>query len=105
MPREHEEDDAVVVQEGRPRLAEPPKYAVVMHNDDYTTMEFVIEVLKGHFRKTEEEATQVMLRIHQQGSGVAGIYSHEIAETKVSQVHEYARSRSFPLKCTVEPAG
>jgi ATP-dependent Clp protease adaptor protein ClpS len=67
-------------------------------------MEFVVEVLKRFFRKTEEESVQIMLQVHQQGKGVAGVYHHEIAETKVVQVHEYSRSKGFPLKCTVEPA-
>jgi ATP-dependent Clp protease adaptor protein ClpS len=96
-------EGGVAVQEGRPKLKEPPSYAVLLHNDDYTTMEFVTEVLKKYFRRTEEQAVQIMLQVHQQGKGVAGIYHHEIAETKVVQVHEYARSHGFPLKCTVEP--
>lgn len=94
----------VALQEGRPKLQEPIRFAVVLHNDDYTTMEFVIEVLKRYFRKGEEESVQIMLKIHQYGKGVAGIFHHEIAETKVSQVHDYARSKGFPLMCTAEPA-
>lgn len=94
----------VAVEEGRPKLKEPPKYAVLLHNDDYTTMEFVIEVLQRFFNKQGEEAVQITLRVHQQGKGVAGIYSREIAETKAMQVNEAARSRGFPLKCTAEPA-
>jgi ATP-dependent Clp protease adaptor protein ClpS len=66
-------------------------------------MEFVIEILKRIFHKSEEEAVQVMLKVHQQGKGIAGIYEIEIAETKVNQVHEQARSRGFPLLCSVEP--
>ena len=93
----------VVVQEGHPKLKEPPQYAVVLLNDDYTTMEFVMYVLKWFFRKSEEEAAQIMLKVHQLGKGVAGIYSHEIAETKVMQVHECARLKGFPLRCSVEP--
>lgn len=94
----------LAVEEGKPRLQEPPKYAVILHNDDYTTMEFVVEVLQRYFRKPKEEALQITLRVHHEGKGLAGIYSHEIAETKVVQVNEYARSRGFPLKCTAEPA-
>ncbi len=106
MSKEFEDESGggVAVQEGRPKLAEPPKYAVFLHNDDYTTMEFVTEVLKRYFHKSEEEAVQIMLKVHQQGKGVAGIYHYEIAETKVVQVQEYARAKGFPLKCTAEPA-
>jgi ATP-dependent Clp protease adaptor protein ClpS len=94
----------VAVQEADPKLKEPQHYAVVLHNDDYTTMEFVTEVLQRYFHKTGDEAVQIMLKVHQQGKGVAGIYSYQIAETKVAQVHAYARAKGFPLKCTTEPA-
>ena len=108
-PEENDSDvnvadpDQEVSTERRDQLKEPPQYAVVLHNDDYTTMEFVVEVLKKFFHKTEEEALRIMLRIHQEGEGVAGIYSYEIAETKAVQVNQVARARGFPLKCTVEP--
>jgi ATP-dependent Clp protease adaptor protein ClpS len=82
---------------------EPPKYAVVLHNDDYTTMEFVIEVLLRFFQKNQEQAINIMLRVHKEGRGVAGIYSFEIAETKASQVTQLAQTRGHPLLCTVEP--
>lgn len=97
-------EGGVAVEEARPRLQEPPRYAVVLHNDDYTSMEFVIEVLEMFFQKGREEAVQIMLRVHQQGKGVAGVYSHEIAETKAYQVREAARGRGYPLLCTVELA-
>lgn len=87
----------------RDQLKQPPSYAVVLHNDNYTTMEFVVEVLKRLFHKTEEEAMGVMLRIHHEGKGVAGIYPYEIAETKAVQVDQMSRARGFPLKCTLEP--
>jgi ATP-dependent Clp protease adaptor protein ClpS len=87
----------------RDKLKEPPKHAVVLHNDDYTTMEFVVEVLKKFFQKTEAEAMAIMLRVHEDGKGVAGIFSYEIAETKAVQVDFVARGRGYPLKCTVEP--
>lgn len=103
MHREEAEGD-VIVQESKPKLKEPPRFAVLLHNDDYTTMEFVVEVLKRYFHKQDEEAVQIMLQIHQKGKGVAGVYSHEIAETKVMQVHEYARTKGFPLLCSIEPA-
>lgn len=93
----------VAVEEGRPKLKEPPKYAVILHNDDYTTMEFVVEILQRYFRKSPEDAVRITLKVHQEGRGVAGIYTHQIAETKVSQVSEYARSKGYPLKATAEP--
>ncbi len=96
-------EDEVAIQEGRPILKEPQRYAIYLLNDDYTTMEFVVEVLTRFFRKTSEEAVQIMLQIHQQGKGVAGIYSFEIAETKAMQVQDYARSKGFPLSCHIEP--
>lgn len=91
------------VEERVPDLKEPPKYAVMLHNDNFTTMEFVIEVLEKFFSKTKEDAVKVMLAVHTQGKGVAGVYSLEIAETKTVQVVELAKARGFPLKCTVEP--
>ncbi len=100
---DEDSDSGVAVQEGRPKLKEPPKYAVLLHNDDYTTMEFVVEILLRYFHKSAPEAAQIMLKVHQEGRGVAGIYSYEIAETKVAQVTEEAQSRNFPLKCTCEP--
>lgn len=103
--REHDQDGGgIAVEESRPKLKEPSKYAVILHNDDYTTMEFVIEVLQRFFKKTPEEALQITLKVHQDGRGLAGIYPGDIAETKVAQVHEAARSRGFPLRCTSEPA-
>jgi ATP-dependent Clp protease adaptor protein ClpS len=79
------------------------KYAVLLHNDDYTTMECVVEVLEKFFHKNQDEAMQVMLQVHHQGKGIAGIYNHEIAETKSLQAMEHARSKGYPLQCTVEP--
>jgi ATP-dependent Clp protease adaptor protein ClpS len=96
-------DAGVAVQEGRPKLKEPRKFVVLLHNDDYTTMEFVVEVLTTYFHKTEAQAHQIMLKVHQEGQGAAGVYSFEIAETKAAQVMDAARSRGFPLKCSVEP--
>lgn len=93
----------VVVEEKRPDLREPPKYAVVLHNDNYTTMEFVVGVLTRFFHRSTEEAMKIMLKIHHEGKGVAGVYSLEIAETKIAQVTEYARSSGYPLKLEAEP--
>lgn len=91
-----------IVETGKPKIAEPPKYAVLLHNDDYTTMELVVEVLKKYFHKSEEEAMGIMLKVHHEGQGVAGVYSLEIAETKASQTMDYAKSKGYPLRCSVE---
>jgi ATP-dependent Clp protease adaptor protein ClpS len=104
MSTSGDDDAGVAVQPARPKLAEPSKYAVVLHNDDFTTMEFVVEVLQRFFAKTHEQAVQVTLRVHHEGRGVAGLYSHQIAETKAMQVNEYSRSNGHPLKATAEPA-
>lgn len=83
-------------------LREPRRYKVLLHNDDYTSMEFVVAILVDVFRKSAEEATAIMLAVHERGLGQCGIYTHEIAETKVTQVHMRARRAGFPLKCTLE---
>ncbi|MFL5812091.1 MAG: ATP-dependent Clp protease adapter ClpS [Bdellovibrionia bacterium] len=95
--------DVALEDDVRDELQQPPKFAVVLLNDDYTTMEFVVEVLQRFFKKTGEEAMQIMLRVHQEGRGVAGVYSHDIAETKVFQVLQLAKSRGYPLHCVIEP--
>lgn len=82
---------------------EPSLYQVILLNDDYTTMEFVVLVLEQIFQRSREEAAQIMLAVHHQGSGVAGTYTKEIAETKISLVHHIARQNEFPLKCLMEP--
>lgn len=84
------------------KLAQPPKYAVILHNDDYTTMDFVIDVLMRFFNHNNEKATQIMFTVHKEGRGICGIYSAEIAETKVIQVQYYAEQNEFPLRCTME---
>lgn len=83
-------------------LREPGKYKVVLHNDDYTPMDFVVEVLVDIFKKNHAEATQIMLNIHTKGVGICGIYSYEIAETKVTRVHEVAEQFEYPLKASME---
>jgi ATP-dependent Clp protease adaptor protein ClpS len=85
-------------------LKEPDMYSVVLHNDDYTTKEFVVEILKAVFHKPAIEATKIMLDVHKKGKGVVGVYTWDIAQTKAAQVHQLARDREFPLKCTVEVA-
>ena len=101
---ESDEGGSVVLDVSRPKLKEPRRFAVILHNDDYTTMEFVVEVLKRYFHKTAEESVQIMLQVHQHGKGIAGIYSFQIAETKAMQVIEYARVKGYPLQCSLEPA-
>lgn len=103
MSSKTQDESDVAVLEGDVEVEDPPRYAVILHNDDYSTMEFVIEVLEKFFHKEKQEAIQIMLKVHQQGKGVAGIFSLEIAETKVMQVTQYAQSNQFPLKCTIEP--
>jgi len=83
-------------------LKEPQRYKVLMHNDDYTTMEFVVHVLREVFHKNEAEAVQIMLNIHKNGMGVCGVYTGEVAETKVALVRRMAKKEGFPLKCTME---
>ncbi|KAB1441205.1 ATP-dependent Clp protease adapter ClpS [Pseudodesulfovibrio senegalensis] len=83
-------------------VREPKKYRVLLHNDDYTTMDFVVEVLVRVFRKSETEATIIMLQIHNEGVGVCGLYTAEVAETKVDMVHRLAKSAGYPLRCTME---
>ena len=94
--------EEVAVQE-RTRTQRPRRYRVLLHNDDYTTMEFVVDVLVRYFRKSATEATHVMLQVHTHGVGIAGTYTREVAETKVAQVTEAARGEGFPLLLTLEP--
>jgi ATP-dependent Clp protease adaptor protein ClpS len=88
----------------RPKTAKPPLYKVLLHNDDYTTMEFVVMILQSIFSKPQAEAVQIMLHVHKRGIGVAGVYTHEVAETKVAQVAALAEKHEYPLKCTLEDA-
>jgi ATP-dependent Clp protease adaptor protein ClpS len=86
----------------RESLQEPPRYKVLLHNDDYTTMDFVVMILQTVFLKSTEEATRIMLDVHHQGIGIAGIYTREIGETKVTTVHRMAKRYQFPLRCSLE---
>ncbi|GMU94276.1 MAG: hypothetical protein AMXMBFR4_33340 [Candidatus Hydrogenedentota bacterium] len=88
----------------REELRKPPMFRVLMHNDDYTPMDFVVAVLNAVFSKPMEEATRIMLNIHHNGIGVCGVYTQEIAETKIDQVHDLAQANEFPLRCSMEPA-
>ena len=100
-------DDATgVVTETRTerRLQKPKMYKVLLHNDDYTTMEFVVYVLQGIFHRSETDAMQIMLHVHKNGIGVAGVYTREVAESRIAQVEALARSHEFPLRCSMEEA-
>jgi len=83
-------------------VREPRLYRVILHNDDYTTMDFVVEILVSIFHKPTAEATRIMLDVHRRGQGICGVFVHDIAVTKVSQVQQLSRQRSFPLKCSCE---
>ncbi len=99
------EDDAPatgVVVKTRPATKKPAMYKVLMLNDDYTPMEFVVHVLERFFQKTRDEATRIMLHVHRRGVGVCGVYTYEVAETKVTQVMDLARQNQHPLQCTIE---
>jgi ATP-dependent Clp protease adaptor protein ClpS len=91
-----------VITETRDDVTEPSMYRVLLLNDDYTTMEFVVEILMLVFSKSVEEATQIMLNVHRIGVGLCGVYTYEVAETKVNTVHALAKERGFPLKCSME---
>ena len=95
-------DEKVKIREDK-KTKRPRLWKVLLHNDDFTTMDFVVHVLVKHFGKTHAEATHIMLQVHHRGLGLAGVYPWEIAETKVTQVTEEARSNSMPLKVTAEP--
>jgi ATP-dependent Clp protease adaptor protein ClpS len=96
-----EEGDLVTVT--RKKFKRPPRYKVILHNDDYTTMEFVVYVLKVIFGKSDEEAHEIMLTVHNQGRGVCGVYTHEVAESKMQRVSLEAKENGHPLLCTMEP--
>ena len=95
-------DTGVLVEEARPEVKPPPLYRVVLLNDDYTPMDFVVDVLEKFFSLDRPTATRIMLEVHIQGKGVCGVFTFEIAETKVAQVTTYARDNQHPLMCTLE---
>jgi ATP-dependent Clp protease adaptor protein ClpS len=101
-PAAPDRDDGLAVEESKPDLARPPMYKVLILNDDYTPMEFVVHVLETFFAMNREKATQVMLAVHTMGSAVCGIFPRDLAETKSEQVNEYARENEHPLMSTVE---
>ena len=101
---ESHKEQGLVVEEARPEVKLPPMYRVLLINDDYTPMDFVIEILTVFFGMGHDRATQVMLHVHTKGQGVCGVFTLEIAETKVAQVNEYSRQSEHPLKCTMQKA-
>ena len=101
--KDHQDgDDGVAVEEAPPELKQPSQYIVVLLNDDYTPMEFVVHILRSYFRMDREQATRVMLNVHTHGKGICGTYTHEVAETKVAQVNDYSRQNNHPLLCDME---
>lgn len=102
--RRDEETDVVVEKRTKRRLATPKMYKVLLHNDDYTTMEFVVFVLRNVFGRSDEDAWRIMLHVHRNGIGVAGVYGFDVAQTRVAQVEALARENEFPLRCSMEEA-
>jgi len=104
MGQDHEfqDDDGLAVEESKPELKRPPMYKVLLLNDDYTPMEFVVYILEHFFFMPREKAAKVMLQVHTQGKGVCGVFSRDVAETKVTQVNDYSRENHHPLMCTLE---
>lgn len=103
-PNRGDEEGDLAVAPAKPKVKRPPLYKVVLLNDDYTPMEFVVEVLEHFFSMNREKATQVMLAVHTQGKGVCGIYTRDVAETKAELVNQAARDNGHPLLCEVEPS-
>lgn len=97
-----EEGAGLALEESRPALKPPPMYKVIMFNDDYTPMDFVVEVLESYFNMNREQATKVMLTVHTQGKAICGVFTRDIAETKAMQVNQYARESQHPLMCEIE---
>jgi len=94
--------EGTVVETDQPRLKPPPLFKVLLLNDDFTPMDFVVQVLQQFFAKNREQATQIMLKVHNEGAGLCGVYQHDIAETKVNQVTSFAREHQHPLQCVME---
>jgi len=104
MSEQDQQGTGLAAETAKPKLKEPPKYKVVMLNDDYTPMEFVVQVLQQFFSHSREKAVQIMMQIHTQGRSVAGVFPAEIAETKVAQVNDFARRNQHPLLTVMEEA-
>lgn len=103
-PRQDDATGVATATRTERKLKKPKLYKVLLHNDDYTTMEFVVYILQGVFHRSETDATQIMLHVHQHGIGVAGVYTREVAESRVTQVEALARAQEFPLRCSMEEA-
>jgi ATP-dependent Clp protease adaptor protein ClpS len=101
-PTEEGREQGELATAQKPKLARPRRFKVLLHNDDYTTMEFVVEILVSFFEKNQTEAVQIMLNVHHRGIGVCGVFTREVAETKVHQVTGHSRKSGMPLKCTME---
>ena len=99
-----ESDDTLLLERTKPTLKKPPMFKVIILNDDYTPMEFVVHVLENFFSMDRAKATRIMMDVHKKGRGIVGMYTLDIAQTKAAQVHHLAREQEFPLKCTVEKA-
>lgn len=97
-------EGGLALEEAKPRTKRPPLYKVILLNDDFTPMEFVVEVLERFFGMGRDKATQIMLHVHTRGKGVCGVFTYEIAETKVAQVNDYSQQHQHPLLCTMEAA-
>lgn len=97
-----DDDHGLVVEEAKPKLKQPSLYKVVLLNDDYTPMDFVVEILQGFFHMDKAKATQVMLHVHTRGKGVCGVFTKDVAETKVALVNDYSRENQHPLMCDME---
>lgn len=103
-PRRDEGTGVVTDTRTERKLQKPRMYKVLLHNDDYTTMEFVVYVLQGIFHRSETDAMQIMLHVHKNGLGVAGVYTREVAESRIAQVEALARAHEYPLRCSMEEA-
>ena len=97
-------DDDLAVKEAKPKLKQPPLYKVILLNDDYTPMDFVVYILETFFLMDRENATRIMLEVHTKGKGICGMFTHEVAESKVAQVNSFSRENQHPLLCTMEKA-
>jgi ATP-dependent Clp protease adaptor protein ClpS len=99
---DHNDDGNLAVEQAKPKLKKPSMYQVIMYNDDYTPMEFVVEILESFFQMNREKSTQIMLAVHTQGKAVCGVFSRDIAETKVTQVNQYSSDNEHPLLCGMD---
>ena len=101
---DYDYDSGLALEEDKPDVKPPRQYKVILNNDDFTPMEFVVQVLMTFFAMDHAKATRIMMNVHTKGKGICGVYSHEIAETKVDQVNEYSKINQHPLLCTMEEA-